>query len=207
MEIKTHSSEAASLPPDSWPVCGTPGLSQSSPAPAASPTRPTSQRCRASTRRSSTRRSSFPFMGIPVLLAGAAIVQFRAGDSRRGWLLAAATATYVVGVLGVTIGGNVPLNDALEAFDLNWLGRADHRQPPTNLRDPLEPLALPPYRSQHRLIHARLGRRHRRRHKRLSPPPADEVGQRSDVQLAESAGDRPQHSGRTTCDPGHRSIR
>ncbi len=60
-----------------------------------------------------------PFMGIPVLLAGASIVQFRAGDSRRGWLLAGATATYVVGVLGVTIGGNVPLNDALEAFDLN----------------------------------------------------------------------------------------
>ena len=59
-----------------------------------------------------------PFMGIPVLLTGAAIVQFRAGDYRRGWLLAAAGATYIVGVLGVTIGGNVPLNDALEAFDL-----------------------------------------------------------------------------------------
>ena len=59
-----------------------------------------------------------PFMGIPVLLAGAAIVQFRAGDYRRGWLLTAAGATYIVGVLGVTIGGNVPLNDALEAFDL-----------------------------------------------------------------------------------------
>lgn len=59
-----------------------------------------------------------PFMGIPLVLGGAAVMQFRAGDHRRGWLLTGATATYLVGVLGVTIGRNVPLNDALEAFDL-----------------------------------------------------------------------------------------
>ena len=59
-----------------------------------------------------------PFMGIPALLGGAAFVQFRAGDTRRGWLLAGAACTYVLGVLGVTIGGNVPLNDALDSFDL-----------------------------------------------------------------------------------------
>ncbi|MFW2332906.1 DUF1772 domain-containing protein [Ilumatobacter sp.] len=64
-----------------------------------------------------------PFMGIPLVLGGAAIMQFRSGDHRRGWLLAGATATYVVGVLGVTIGRNVPLNDALDAFDLR--GSAD----------------------------------------------------------------------------------
>ena len=59
-----------------------------------------------------------PFMGIPLVLGGAAVMQFRAGDHRRGWLLTGATVTYVVGVLGVTIGRNVPLNDALDAFDL-----------------------------------------------------------------------------------------
>lgn len=59
-----------------------------------------------------------PFMGVPLVLGGAAVMQFRAGDHRRGWLLVGATATYVVGVLGVTIGRNVPLNDALDAFDL-----------------------------------------------------------------------------------------
>ena len=59
-----------------------------------------------------------PFMGIPLVLGAAAVVQFRAGDHRRGWLLTGATATYLVGVLGVTVGGNVPLNDALDAFDL-----------------------------------------------------------------------------------------
>ena len=59
-----------------------------------------------------------PFMGIPLVLGGAAVMQFRAGDHRRGWLLTGAAVTYVVGVLGVTVGRNVPLNDALDAFDL-----------------------------------------------------------------------------------------
>ncbi len=59
-----------------------------------------------------------PFLGIPVVIGIAAVAQFRAGETRRGWLLAGAAATYVIGVLGVTIGRNVPLNDALEAFDL-----------------------------------------------------------------------------------------
>lgn len=59
-----------------------------------------------------------PFMGIPLVLGGAAVMQFRTGDHRRGWLLTGATATYLVGVLGVTIGRNVPLNDALDAFDI-----------------------------------------------------------------------------------------
>ena len=59
-----------------------------------------------------------PFLGIPLVLGGAAWMQFRAGDHRKGWLLAGAAGTYVVGVLGITIARNVPLNDALEAFDL-----------------------------------------------------------------------------------------
>lgn len=59
------------------------------------------------------------FAGIPVVLGVAAWLQFRAGDARRGWLLVGAAAAYVVGVLGVTIRGNVPLNDALDEFDLD----------------------------------------------------------------------------------------
>lgn len=65
-----------------------------------------------------------PFMGVPVLLGIAAWAQFRAGDSRRGWLLLSAAGTYAVGVLGVTIGGNIPLNDALDRFDLAGAGAA-----------------------------------------------------------------------------------
>ena len=59
-----------------------------------------------------------PFVGIPIVIGIAAVLQFRAGDGRRGWLLVGAAVTYLVGVLGVTAGRNVPLNDALDAFDL-----------------------------------------------------------------------------------------
>ena len=69
-----------------------------------------------------------PFMGIPVVLGVAAVAQFRAGDVRRGWLLAGAAATYAVGVLGVTMGRNIPLNNALNAFDLPGSTRATIEQ-------------------------------------------------------------------------------
>ena len=45
-------------------------------------------------------------------------MQFRSGDSRRGWLLVWAGGTYVIGVLGATIARNVPLNGALDVCDL-----------------------------------------------------------------------------------------
>lgn len=57
-----------------------------------------------------------PFLATPAVLGLAAIAEFRAGNDRRATLLAGAAATYVVGVLAVTGGGNVPLNNALDAF-------------------------------------------------------------------------------------------
>lgn len=57
------------------------------------------------------------FLGTALALGTAAVVHFRSGYMKRGWWLATATGTYTVGVLGVTIGGNIPLNDALERFD------------------------------------------------------------------------------------------
>lgn len=65
-----------------------------------------------------TPRFLVPFVGIPLLLAAAAFAQFRAGDQRRGVLLGASAVTYAIGVFGVTAARNVPLNDALDAFDL-----------------------------------------------------------------------------------------
>lgn len=59
-----------------------------------------------------------PFLGVPAVLGAAAYLQLRGGDQRRAGLLAGAAATYVVGVLGVTMVRNVPLNDALDRFDL-----------------------------------------------------------------------------------------
>ena len=60
-----------------------------------------------------------PFVLTPVLLAGAGVLEFRAGNERRAWLLGTAALTYLLGVLAATIGGNIPLNDALDAFDLD----------------------------------------------------------------------------------------
>ena len=62
------------------------------------------------------------FIGTVIALAAAAVVHFRHGQTRRGWWLASAAVTYAVGVLGVTVARNIPLNDALDTFDL---GAAD----------------------------------------------------------------------------------
>lgn len=58
-----------------------------------------------------------PFVLTPVLLAIAAVAQFRFGEHRRAWFLVASALSYVVGVLGVTAGGNIPLNNTLDSFD------------------------------------------------------------------------------------------
>lgn len=62
------------------------------------------------------------FFGAGAALVASCVVHFADDATTRGWWLAAASATYLVGVLGVTVGGNVPLNNRLEAFDL---GAAD----------------------------------------------------------------------------------
>ncbi|HEX8327913.1 MAG TPA: anthrone oxygenase family protein [Hymenobacter sp.] len=58
------------------------------------------------------------FFGAPLLLPLAAGLHRRV-DGRRFWLLAAATGTFWVGSLGVTVGANVPLNDQLAAFSVS----------------------------------------------------------------------------------------
>ena len=45
-----------------------------------------------------TPRFLVPFVGIPLLLAAAALAQFRAGDQRRGVLLGASAVTNAIGV-------------------------------------------------------------------------------------------------------------
>ena len=77
-----------------------------------------------------------PFMITPIILAASAIVEYRAGNQRRSWLLAVATVTYALGVLGVTVGGNIPLNDALDAFDLDSADDAAAAVRRTSYEDP-----------------------------------------------------------------------
>ena len=59
------------------------------------------------------------FIGSPIALAVSSIQQFNSGPS--WWFLLAATITYLLGTFGVTVFGNVPLNDLLDAMDLNTL--------------------------------------------------------------------------------------
>ena len=59
------------------------------------------------------------FIGSLILLATNTILHYQNGMTF--WFILAATFTYLVGTFGVTILGNVPLNDTLEAINLNNL--------------------------------------------------------------------------------------
>jgi uncharacterized membrane protein len=60
-----------------------------------------------------------PFLVTPLLLGAAAVLSYRSGNMRRSAALTAAAVVYVVGVLGVTAGRNVPLNNSLAALDVD----------------------------------------------------------------------------------------
>jgi len=59
------------------------------------------------------------FLGTVVLLPLAAWYNYQPQPSARCWYLLAAAVLYIVGTFGVTIAGNVPLNDALDKFNVN----------------------------------------------------------------------------------------
>jgi len=59
------------------------------------------------------------FFGAAVLLPLSAWQAYTPAVLLRFWLLLGAAACYLVGVMGVTIFGNVPLNEALDTFSLD----------------------------------------------------------------------------------------
>ncbi|MGH2665613.1 DUF1772 domain-containing protein [Flavobacterium sp.] len=63
------------------------------------------------------------FFGALILIPLSAYLNFNQQATLKTWLLLAAVFTYAVGVFGVTVFGNVPLNDALENF--NVIGAAN----------------------------------------------------------------------------------
>jgi uncharacterized membrane protein len=66
----------------------------------------------------------FSFIGSLILLPLATWTNSAEG-SVKFYLLLAATICYVVGVFGVTVAGNVPMNDSLAAFDSSTASVAD----------------------------------------------------------------------------------
>lgn len=59
------------------------------------------------------------FMGAVIFLPLATWLTFRSDMQFSFWLLLSATALYAIGVFGVTMFGNVPLNNMIARFDLN----------------------------------------------------------------------------------------
>ena len=65
------------------------------------------------------------FMGAALLLPLSTYTHYAQPVSGRFWLLLAATLVYLIGVMGVTMAGNVPLNEALDAVDLQSASTTD----------------------------------------------------------------------------------
>lgn len=59
------------------------------------------------------------FMGILLLLPLSTYMQYARPATPQFWFLLAATLVYFIGVFGVTVAGNIPLNNAIEAFKLD----------------------------------------------------------------------------------------
>lgn len=58
------------------------------------------------------------FMGTVFLLPLSAYLQYTQPVNPRFWFLLAASAFYIIGVFGVTMAGNVPLNEMLDGFQI-----------------------------------------------------------------------------------------
>lgn len=65
------------------------------------------------------------FMGTLVLLPVSTYLNYSAADNSRFILLLIATLLYAIGVFGVTMFGNVPLNDALAKVNVNTASAGD----------------------------------------------------------------------------------
>lgn len=65
------------------------------------------------------------FMGTVILLPVSTWMHYQKPVPVRFWLLLAASVLYLVGVIGVTMAGNVPMNNALDVFNTNSAAAAD----------------------------------------------------------------------------------
>jgi len=61
----------------------------------------------------------FCFLGAAAALQLCAGIFFGRIPSLRFWFLVGAATLYIFGVIGITIGGNVPLNEALDSFQVD----------------------------------------------------------------------------------------
>jgi uncharacterized membrane protein len=67
------------------------------------------------------------FIGAALLLPVSSYMQFKSGANLSFWFMLSASVIYIVGTFGVTMGGNVPMNDALDAINIQGLSAEDLR--------------------------------------------------------------------------------
>src|ERR1700745_4220492 len=65
------------------------------------------------------------FLGSLILLPLSAWQQYAQRPSVQFWLLLAAALVYVIGVFGLTAAGNIPLNNALDKFNIASASEAE----------------------------------------------------------------------------------
>lgn len=63
------------------------------------------------------------FFGVQILLPVCLFLFY--GQTSRFWLLLAAAVIYTAGVMGVTVFGNVPMNNVLDSFDLQTASKEE----------------------------------------------------------------------------------
>lgn len=73
------------------------------------------------------------FFGAPILLPFSAFLHY--GQTARFRCLLAATVIYLIGVFGVTVFGNIPLNNALDRFDLKSAREEDAARQRANFEE------------------------------------------------------------------------
>jgi len=61
------------------------------------------------------------FFGSLLFLLVNSYLQYKEAVNLSFWIIAGATITYLIGTIGVTVMGNIPLNEALDAVNLNDL--------------------------------------------------------------------------------------
>lgn len=76
------------------------------------------------------------FIGPVLLLLTSSYLQFREAVDASFWLMLCATLVYLAGTFGITVGGNVPLNNALDSVRINNLGIEELSQARRSFEEP-----------------------------------------------------------------------
>jgi uncharacterized membrane protein len=61
------------------------------------------------------------FFGLVILLLFVSYTSYQSANSAQFWLIISATSLYIIGIMFVTIAGNIPLNNSLEVLNIDTM--------------------------------------------------------------------------------------